>query len=250
MNSVVILGSGNVANHLAQAFIDAQEIELIQIYCRDKEKLNHWSKKIDIIDDLTQLKTADVYIISISDDAIKGFSKTLKIKDSLVVHTSGSVSINGLKGDYEKGVFYPLQTFTKSKKVNFKDIPICIETISKNQLIKLEKIASAISNNVFIIDTEQRKKLHLSAVFANNFVNYLYSISNEICDKNNIPFEILHPLILETASKIKSSNPTEIQTGPAKRNDKKTIQKQLKQLNGNQKEIYKLLTKSIIKKYN
>ena len=191
-----------------------------------------------------------IYIISISDNAISNFSKTLSLKGKLVVHTSGSVPLNELKGNFKKGVFYPLQTFTKEKKIKFKNIPICIETESNDQLLKLEKLASAISKNVYIIDSKQREKLHLSAVFVNNFTNHLYSIADKICIENKIPFEILFPLIKETAKKIRVMPPNESQTGPAKRNDTRTIKHQLEQLSDNQKEIYTVLTKSIIKKYN
>lgn len=250
MNSVIILGSGNLATHLTKTFIKCKTIDLIQVYSRNLENITYLNGKVNITDDLQLLKEADIYVISISDNAISNFSKNLSLKGKLVVHTSGSVPLNDLKGNFEKGVFYPLQTFTKEKKVKFKNIPICIETESNDQLEKLEKLASAISKNVYIINSKQREKLHLSAVFINNFTNHLYSIAEEICKENKVPFEILLPLIKETAKKVSVMSPSESQTGPAKRNDTKTIEQQLEQLSDNQKEIYTILTKSIIKKYN
>jgi predicted short-subunit dehydrogenase-like oxidoreductase (DUF2520 family) len=250
MNSVIILGSGNLATHLTKAFLKSKFVDLTQVYSRNIENITYLKDKTSITDNLNSLKEADIYIISISDDAISGFSKKLSLKGKLVVHTSGSVNMTALNGDFNKGVFYPLQTFTKGKKVKFKNIPICIETEDNSQLLKLEKLASAISKNVYIIDSKQREKLHLSAVFVNNFTNHLYSISDDICKENKVPFEILLPLIKETAKKVSAMYPSESQTGPAKRNDTKTIEHQLKQLSDNQKEIYTVLTKSIIKKYN
>jgi len=250
MISVVILGSGNVASHLTKVFLKTNTVDLVQVYSRKIENIEHLERKTLITDDITNLKNADVYIIAISDDAIEGFSENLDIDDALVVHTSGSVSIDALKGNYEKGVFYPLQTFSKGTKINFKNIPICVESNSSKQLNALKKLANSISKKVYVIDSNQREKLHLGAVFVNNFVNHLYEIGNEICEENNVPFEILQPLIKETAKKITKISPSAAQTGPAKRKDTETIKKHLDQLKKNQKEIYKIMTDSIIKKYN
>ncbi len=165
----------------------------------------------------------------------------------MVVHTSGSVALSELSSKNRKGVFYPLQTFSKNKAVNFKEIPICLEAENETDYQTLELIGKSISDKIFNINSEQRKALHVAAVFVCNFSNHLYQIGNEICDQNNIPFEVLHPLIMETAAKIKTLSPSEAQTGPAKRNDTQTINTHLNFLrNETQKEIYKILTKSII----
>ena len=227
MVSVLIIGSGNVATHLTNAFLKADTIAITQINSRELENIS----------------TADITIVAVSDDAIAEVSS--KIKNSFVVHTSGSVSINSLKNDTRKGVFYPLQTFSKEKKVNFKKIPFCIEAENEKDYLLLETLVKSIGEKIYRINSEQRKSLHLAAVFVNNFTNYLYQIGNDICDKNNVPFEILHPLIKETATKIKTLSPKEAQTGPAKRNDLKTIENHLNLLNHHQQEIYKILTKSI-----
>jgi predicted short-subunit dehydrogenase-like oxidoreductase (DUF2520 family) len=243
MIKVVILGSGNVATHLTKAFITSKNVEIAQVYTRSN--ISNKIEKIDYINDLNELKNADVYIISISDDAIANFSKQLNLKNKLVVHTSGSVAMQDLECNARKGVFYPLQTIHKKSKLKFKNVPICLETENKEDYILLEKLAKSISKKIFKIDSEQRKHLHLAAVFVNNFTNHLYKIGNDICTENNIPFEILKPLIKETANKIKYVTPEEAQTGPAKRKDKKTIQKHLNLLQNKQQEIYKLLSNSI-----
>jgi len=245
MISVLILGTGNVANHLANIFLQTNEVKLVQVYGRSILPLKKFEDKVEITSNLRHLKEADIYIIAISDDAIPEFSSKLNLKDKLVVHTSGSVSMDALKTSANKGVFYPLQTFSVDKVVNFKETPICIETESDDDYKLLEKLAVAITNKVYKIDSDQRKYIHLSAVFTNNFVNHMYKMGSDICKENNIPFEILQPLILETARKLQSNDPCKIQTGPAVRNDTKTIDNHVKLLKGQKKEIYKLLTQSI-----
>ena len=162
------------------------------------------------------------------------------------MHTSGGVALEKISNHNRRGVFYPLQTFTKGKAVDFKTIPICIETEFSADLKILKKIAKSISDKMYIINSEQRKALHVAAVFVNNFTNHLYQIGNQICEENNIPFEVLHPLIQETAEKIKELSPSEAQTGPALRNDTKTIEKHIDFLeNPEYKKLYQLLTQSI-----
>jgi predicted short-subunit dehydrogenase-like oxidoreductase (DUF2520 family) len=249
MIKVTILGNGNLATHLTRVFIKKKEIDLVQVYSRNLEKMKHLSEKVSITDNLLDLKDADVYIIAISDNSIAEFSSQLNLKGKLVVHTSGSITMDTLKGDFSRGVFYPLQTFTKGKKIKFKSIPICIEASNEDDLIILEKLAREVSNDVRRITSLEREKLHLAAVFVNNFVNHMYQKANEICDDNYLPFDMLYPLIKETAKKIESISPMDAQTGPAKRNDSKTIEKHLEQLNSSQKEIYTTLTKSIINSF-
>ena len=156
---------------------------------------------------------------------------------------------NILNSKNRKGVFYPLQSFSKEKEINFKEVPFCLETAHKLDFELLKKIATLLGSNSYNINSEQRKKLHVAAVFVNNFVNHLYYLGNEICDENNIPFEILKPLIKETSNKIIDLQPFDAQTGPAIRKDSKTINKHLELLNENQQKIYSILTKSIIETY-
>jgi predicted short-subunit dehydrogenase-like oxidoreductase (DUF2520 family) len=218
----------------------------MQVFSRRKETSIPLLDSNKIITDFNDLAKADIYIIAVSDDAISKVSLQLPFENRLVVHTSGSVSLDALDKKNRKGSFYPLQTFSKGKEIDFSKIPICLESENKTDFDVLEKVAQSISNTVFKINSEQRKALHISAVFVNNFVNHLYQMGNEICIENNVPFEILKPLILETANKVMTLSPKEAQTGPAKRNDNKTIEAHLDFLsNENQATIYKILTQSI-----
>ena len=246
MIKTVILGCGNVGSHLIKAFISSSNIELLQVYNRDLSKIESLQNKVLITNNLDAIVDADVYLIAIPDDAIIEFSKSLNQANKLIVHTSGSVSIDAIENK-RCGVFYPLQSFSTNKGVNFKDIPICIETKNENDLVLLENLATSISDHVYIIDSDQRKKMHLAAVFVNNFVNHLYEIGHQICNDNQIPFEILLPLIKETSEKIIKHNPKDVQTGPAVRNDQITIQNQIDQLNTDHAKIYSILTQSIVK---
>ena len=247
MINVVLLGAGNVASHLTTVFLNTQGIRLIQVYNRSIKNIQYLAEKTTITDDLSQLKEGDIYIIAIPDNHISTLEHQLNLADKLVVHTSGSVGIGELKKNTNTGVFYPLQSFSKDKKINFSSIPICIESNNKASLLLLKKLGELIATNVYLINSEQRKSVHLAAVFVNNFVNHIYHIGATICTKNNIPFEILQPLIKETARKITSLTPFQAQTGPAKRNDTNTIDKQIAMLPPDQGEIYTLLTQNIFK---
>lgn len=247
MISVVVIGSGNVAQHLIRAFLQSDAIELIQVFSRQKESVSHLIPLDKIVSEYTEIKQATLYIISVSDNVIAEVSAQLPFKNRLVVHTSGSMPMEVLDTKNKRGVFYPLQTFTKNKPVNFKEIPICLEAELASDFTLLETVARSISSVVQSISSEQRKALHVAAVFVCNFVNHLYSIGNSICDENQLEFELLKPLIVETAQKIIHLSPENAQTGPAKRNDTATINTHLNFLSDeNQKEMYKLLTKSIL----
>lgn len=250
MISITILGTGNVAKHLFDAFMVNNDIEIIQIYGRTENALSQFNHQVNTTTDLSKLKAADIYLVAISDDAIAEVSKLLVDKKGLIAHTSGSVAINVLPKKNSRGVFYPLQTFSAHRKVNFKEIPICIEAENEADFELLHQLASAISDKVIQINSDQRKALHLAAVFANNFTNHIYNIAQEICMQKSVPFELLLPLIKETAEKIQDLTPLEGQTGPARRNDKGTLKKHLAQLQKKEhKKIYSLLSKSIQKTY-
>jgi predicted short-subunit dehydrogenase-like oxidoreductase (DUF2520 family) len=247
MISVIILGTGNVAQHLITAFHESDTIKIIQVFSRNSKTTLQNLNSSNITSQFSELKEADVYIISVTDNAIQEVAKQIPYENKLVVHTSGSISISELDSKNRKGIFYPLQTFSKKKEVDFNEIPICIEAENHLDIELLEKIAKSISKKVYYITSEQRKALHVAAVFVCNFTNHLYQIGNKICEQNKVPFEVLLPLITETASKIITLSPEEAQTGPAKRNDTQTINTHLNFLtNETQKEIYKILTKSII----
>jgi predicted short-subunit dehydrogenase-like oxidoreductase (DUF2520 family) len=246
MIKITIIGSGNVAQHLIDAFAKSNAVEIIQVFSRTQKLISPLLDSTKITNDWNTLAEADLYIIAVSDDAIASVSSQLPFENRLVVHTSGSAPLNSLDNKNRKGVFYPLQTFTKGKAVDFKAIPFCLETQSENDYALLEKVAQSISDNVYTIDSHQRKALHVAAVFVNNFTNHLYQLGNDICQENQVPFDILKPLILETAEKILTLSPEDAQTGPAKRNDISTIAAHESFLtNENQSTIYKILTQSI-----
>ncbi len=250
MVKVSIIGSGNVAQHLIAAFQKSQnsgaDIELVQAFSRKKESLTSLLDTAKITTDLSAMAEADLYLIAVSDDAIANVSTQLPFKNRLVAHTSGSASLDVLHETNRKAVFYPLQTFTKNKPVDFKTIPLCIEAENASDYQLLEKVAKMISDAVYPINSNQRKALHVAAVFVNNFTNHLYKIGNDICREHQVPFDILKPLITETAQKIMTLSPEQAQTGPAIRDDQKTIAAHEAFLtNENQSKIYKILTQSI-----
>lgn len=227
MISILILGKGKVGTHLFKAL-------------KNKENLQVFFHNSRVLKDLPKV---DITIITVSDDAIAEVSEKLDLP--FVVHTSGSLPVSELKNKSRKGVFYMLQSFSKEKEVDFSKVPFCIEAQNTKDLNTLKKIAETLSENIYEIDSKQRQYLHVAAVFANNFTNHMFSIAESICTANEIPFPILYPLIQETAKKIQLLNPKEAQTGPAVRNDKKTIKNHLNLLEEKQKEIYKILTNSI-----
>lgn len=246
MISVIILGSGNVAHYLFKALNKSVDISVIQWYSRNLKQIQEFKSVVSITDDISKLDKADIYILAISDDAISSLSEQLPFENRLVVHTSGSVGIHDLDKKLRRGVFYPLQTFSKDVDMDFKHVPFCLEALEKVDLELLKTLANAMDSPYYKINTEQRQTLHLAAVFVNNFTNQMYRIGHEISDIKNINFDILKPLILETAKKVQNISPYMAQTGPAMRNDKKTIKRHLKALdNSMHKDIYELLTKSI-----
>ena len=246
MISVVLLGAGNVAYHFYNAFKNAEGVTISQWYNRTTQNIIKYQNEVDICKNINELKEADIYLIAVSDDAIAKLSSKLPFTDKLVVHTSGSLNVHELDRKNRRGVFYPLQTFSKDVEIDFKNVPICLEVIDKSDFKTLKQLAEEIHSPSYRISTEQRQTLHLAAVYVNNFTNQLYRIAHEITDIKNINFDILKPLILETAKKIQNVSPYMAQTGPAKRGDKKTIKKHLKLLEDEMhKDIYKLLTKAI-----
>src|SRR5690606_6676007 len=246
MKTINIIGSGNVAHHLVQALIKLSNYKIQNVAVRSLDKVSDFFPKDLIVTAVEDLKPVDITLISVTDSSIAEVSARISYKDSLVVHTSGTTALEVLNDKNRKGVFYPLQTFSKNKEINFKEVPLCLEAENVDDLNVLKLLAEELSNKVFEISSEQRKSLHVAAVFVSNFTNHLYSIGNEICKENNIPFDILKPLIKETADKINYLNPKDAQTGPAIRFDQKTIKTHQDFLqNQNYKTIYNLITQSI-----
>ena len=244
MIKIVILGAGNVAGHLFKAFQATENFEVVQVYNRSETALEDFKSETAITTHLADLKDAAIYLVCVKDDAIKEIISRLAHKEGIIAHTSGSVPLS--TSAKRNAVFYPLQTFSKQKEVNFQEIPFCLETSEEKDFSLLEKLAKSVSEKVFSISSEQRQKLHLAAVFANNFSNHMFAIAEDLCAQHQVPFEVLSALIKETAQKATQNSPKEVQTGPAKRNDQATIKQHLAQLNNaDYKEIYKLLTQSI-----
>jgi predicted short-subunit dehydrogenase-like oxidoreductase (DUF2520 family) len=246
MIKIAIIGSGNVAQHLIKAFAKCNGVNLIQVFARNRASLLHLIESDKIISDFSQLQEADLFIIAVTDAAIPEVSNSIPFQNKLVVHTSGASSMDNLSDKNRKGVFYPLQTFSKDKAVNFADIPLCLEAQNTEDFEILQNVAFYITKVIYPINSEQRKALHVAAVFVNNFTNHLYQLGSDICEEHQVPFEILRPLIRETADKIETLSPAEAQTGPARRNDTGTIITHLQFLSTeNQKNIYKTITQSI-----
>jgi predicted short-subunit dehydrogenase-like oxidoreductase (DUF2520 family) len=249
---VVIIGSGNVATHLAKALLKA-DVEIAQIWS------NTYKNAVELADlvgakAIKQLHeveaTADLCMIAVKDDAIATIAAQLKDFKGVVAHTAGAVNLSvfsGLVANY--GVFYPLQTFSKTKEISFLTIPICIEANNEHTLSILKLVGDKLSKKVKYIDSEKRKILHLAAVFACNFTNHLYAISQEILEANQLEFDLLRPLISETANKVQFELPTQVQTGPAFRKDEKTLHNHEELLNSQPelKKMYKMMSDGIKK---
>lgn len=246
---IVILGSGNVAFHLASALVEAGQ-NVVQIFGRNENELQNISQKNKIPYSTDMLSDADFYLICVSDSAIGEISEKIKNENALVAHTSGSVSRNELKRNYRKAVFYPLQTFSKAKIPDYSEIPFFIDAENDSDKELLKNLAGTISGKVLYADDEKRKYIHLTAVFACNFVNHLYARAKEIADSQEIPFDYFLPLIDETTKKIHEIEPKKAQTGPAVRNDLKVLSLHESLItNDEHLKIYQTMNESIKKMY-
>jgi len=249
------IGAGNLATHLSKAFQN-RGFRILQVYSRTEQSAKNlaemlsatYATSVNEID-----KNADIYFVAIKDSAFDEVLSQINFDNKLVVHCSGSLPLSAIEKYSENiGVFYPLQTFSKDRDVDFKEIPVFIESNSIVNKEILVQLAREISDSVAVIDSEKRKMLHISAVFACNFVNYFYTIAADILKSNDIPFDVLKPLILETAKKVQEIEPEKAQTGPAVRFDENIIKAHLKELNafGDYHQLYKSISKSIFDHYN
>jgi predicted short-subunit dehydrogenase-like oxidoreductase (DUF2520 family) len=251
ISSVVMIGAGNLAFHFAQAISDAG-MEIIQVFSRTEASASRLGNLLGC--NYTTERSGisgegDLYILSLSDKAIVDFAGELNFPGKLVVHTSGGLKMDLLKSVTRSyGVIYPVQTFSKEKEVDFAHIPLCIEAVDKSVKSTLFDFSGKISSALYSLETDQRMKLHVAAVFACNFVNHMYSIASDILDSENLPFDLIKPLIQETADKINELSPSVAQTGPAKRNDQLVIEKHLDLLSFSPEyqKIYREMTESII----
>ena len=246
---IAILGSGNVAYHLAKMFKE-KNIPISQIFGRNEKDLQEISEQFEIPFSTTELADAELYFIAVNDDAVAAISKNIKNQNSLVAHTSGSLPKEILEGNYRKASFYPLQTFSKSKMLQYSEIPFFVEAENEADSQILENLALKISEKVMKSDYEKRKYIHLTAVFACNFVNHLFARAKEISDSQQIPFHYFLPLIKETTSKIEKIEPKLAQTGPAIRNDEKILQLHEALIKEEEHlKIYQVMNESIKKMY-
>jgi len=255
IQNVCIIGSGNIGFHLGCVLVE-RGINVLQVWSRTHEKAILLSQRTGaqaIVDIKSLSLNADLYIIAVPDHAIASIAMQMYAilpSDVLVVHTSGATPSSILQPYFLYfGIFYPLQTFSIAKTPNFQQIPICVYASPIRFLTPLVNLASRVSEKVFFIDDSQRAQLHIAAVFVNNFTNYCYHIAAKLLEETDIPFELLQPLIQETAEKIKYFLPSEVQTGPAIRGDENTINKHLSILkeHSDWKQLYQLLSEGIKK---
>jgi len=251
LKNIVIIGSGNLATNLANVF-NNNGFVIKQVLSKHKKNAKLLAEKFNALysnNPKEIIPDADIYIIAVSDNAITSVIDTINYKNIFVVHTSGSIEMDVLKKFKRYGVLYPLQTFSKNKISDFKSIPFLIESNSEKSTNNLKKLLKKTGvQNILNINSEKRQQIHLAAVFACNFTNYMYIIAQKILEKNDLPFTILQPLIKETADKIIKTLPLHVQTGPAIRNDFTVIKKHINMLDQFPvyKEIYNMITDSII----
>lgn len=253
---IVLIGAGNVAHHLAPALLRAG-MNLCQIYSRTLESARDLGRKTGITytsDTFAVYPDGDIYIFCVSDDALLSVFKNLRInEDALILHTSGSVPLDIFKPYRQNyGVLYPLQTFSKTRNLDFGEIPLCIEAPDKEVLKTIGQIADKLSSKVYEISSEKRKKLHLAAVLANNFTNHLYHMAGKLLEKEDLDFNLLRPLIFETAHKVMQMIPENAQTGPARRGDTNILNLHKSMLKDNRdiQTLYVLLSQSIQQTYS
>ena len=246
---IVIIGSGNVAESLAQAIAKVEGLQLVQVFARNEERGRKIAELAQSEWSAEKLAEADLYLISVSDNAVAEVAKSLPIPESAVVaHTAGCCTLDSLAPHTHRAVFYPFQTFSAGRKVNFKKGFIFVEGATDHALQVVEEVAHALTENVMPADTTRRAVIHLSGVFACNFANAMYANAAEVLASEGLPFDIVAPVIEETAKKVvKSKNPAHSQTGPARRGDSQTLERHRKMLaNEPQKrELYDKISEDI-----
>lgn len=250
---IAIIGSGNVAWHLAPELENAGH-RIVEVYSRSAKNGNALIKRLYNAElnpstDFSESE-AEIFIMCISDDAIKQVTQEISLpENAVVVHTSGSISIKKLEytAADQIGVFYPLQTFTKSKKISFEDVPILIEAENKHTVKVLKNLGKSISKKVFRVNSKDRMAIHIAAVFACNFTNQMFRIAEGILENQGFNFELLRPLIAETINKSLDIGPENAQTGPAARGDLKILDKHMAFLEGKESQkLYKIITGNIL----
>lgn len=248
---VVILGSGNVAEAFARTLADTPNVELRQVVARNAERCKAVAEigRCSWGTDPAQLVDADLYIISVSDRAVEGVARSYDFPErAIVVHTAGSVAMSAIPRPEKRGILYPFQSFSAGRGITLKDVPLFVEADNKAVAEFLTQFARRISSRVEYADSVRRAQIHLAGVFVNNFTNHLYGVASDILAKEGLTFDVLRPIIAETANKaIDSGNPSAVQTGPAIRGDKTITEKHLDLLGNDalKQQIYKDITESI-----
>ena len=248
--NIVIIGSGNVATHLAIAFLKAGH-HISAVISRNENNAAQIAEKTrsHYSSDFTSIPAeTDFIIVAVKDEAVAEISSKLNAGNTIVAHTSGSVEMNVFQNHASNfGVFYPLQTFHKEKELEISQVPFCIEGNNEATTNALSELAKSISNNIHFVNSANRKVLHVAAVFACNFTNHFYAIAESILADKNLSLDILRPLIKETALQVIDKNPSQLQTGPAIRGDEKIMQQHLNYLAAKPElaELYKKLSESI-----
>jgi predicted short-subunit dehydrogenase-like oxidoreductase (DUF2520 family) len=258
MQTVSFIGSGNLAWHLAPAFDNAGFIvkEVYSPNHRHAEALTSKLYQAEVKASLDfSTSESSVFIVAVNDDSITEIAREIILPDdAILAHTSGSVPLSDLQfaATSNIGVFYPLQTFSKTKKVDFKQTPIFIESNNEETENILMTLANAISNHVRVISSEERKALHVAAVFASNFTNHMLTLAQKVLQQNSLEFEWIKPLIVETINKSMQVGPEAAQTGPASRGDLETLEKHMAflQTDPELSEVYKIISQHIIDHYH
>lgn len=254
---ISVFGNGNLAQNLCILLKESKH-EIIEVYARNREKLNCFCNDIGAkpIYEVADLDTnVDLFIISITDDAIEGVLKEIKNKDKLIVHTSGSVSVQVFRdnGFRNFGVIYPLYSFSKKNPVSFKSIPFLLESNCKANRLVLESLIKGITDDYRFVDSKVRLEYHLVAIFVNNFTNFILGSAQELSVSRSLDFSLLKPILSQTAyNALNTDNIHSIQTGPAVRNNRFVIEKHQKILSEERllEEVYSFLTQKIIDKNN
>lgn len=248
------IGAGNLGTQLAKAFQN-KGFRITQVYSRSEQSAKKLSESVSakFTTSIIEIdKDADIYFVALKDAVVNEVLSQIHFGNKLLVHCSGSLPLSTLKNfSKNTGVFYPLQTFSKNRNISFGEIPVFIESNSLQNEELLIQIGKEISNSVSVLNSEKRKILHISAVFACNFVNYFYSVASDILKSKDIPFDVLRPLILETAMKVQKMDPEDAQTGPAVRFDENLINDHLNELHefSDYRQLYKSISKSIFEHY-
>lgn len=252
---ISVIGAGRVAHHLAQVL--SQHHEIVQVFSRDPAKANLLAAivRADSCHEYEKLDpNIDIALIVVSDKAIEEVVSAAQeyLPNVLIVHTSGSTHISKITDHHPRaGVFYPLQTFSFESQIDWVNTPVFVEATQSNDLDHLTQIAKQLSQKVYQYDSTQRLSLHLAAVFACNFSNYCYDVAKQLVDQQGVDFNLLHPLILETAKKATIHDPKNVQTGPAVREDANILNMHEQMLIDFKREdlqqIYASMTKGIQK---